>query len=314
MSFQLSVIIPTYTRASLVRAAVDSSLRQSVPPHEVLVCDDGSTDDTLALLRTVFADVPKVKVLSLPHSGLPAAARNAGIAAASGDWLAFLDSDDVWLPEKTARQLAAIQSHPAIGLVCANAFVARHGDDPQMRATLLRDVPTGEVTLARLLEENAIITSSALVKRTLLIAAGAFSAQPGLRSVEDYELWLRMATLAPVHYLDEPLVIYQDDSADSVRRGDMPSSLWQAQLRALESFRVHLTTAGPSPQNNRLLHAIATTQLRGHMKRCVALYRESRYASCVRELAMLCATQPLAAAREIASRLFSAAGHRQQQD
>ena len=176
-----------------------------------------------------------------------------------------------------------------------------------MRATLLRDVPTGEVTLARLLEENAIITSSALVKRTLLIAAGAFSAQPGLRSVEDYELWLRMATLAPVHYLDEPLVIYQDDSADSVRRGDMPSSLWQAQLRALESFRVHLTTAGPSPQNNRLLHAIATTQLRGHMKRCVALYRESRYA-------MLCATQPLAAAREIASRLFSAAGHRQQQD
>jgi len=79
MSFCLSVIIPTYNRAALVRAAVDSALRQSVPPHEVLVCDDGSTDDTLALLRTVFADVPKVKVLSLPHSGLPAAARNAGL-------------------------------------------------------------------------------------------------------------------------------------------------------------------------------------------------------------------------------------------
>ena len=60
MSFCLSVIIPTYNRAALVRAAVDSALRQSVPPHEVLVCDDGSTDDTLALLRTVFADVPKV--------------------------------------------------------------------------------------------------------------------------------------------------------------------------------------------------------------------------------------------------------------
>ena len=69
MSFRLSVIIPTYNRAPLVRAAVDSALRQSVPPHEVLVCDDGSTDDTAALLRQVFADVPKVKVLSLPHSG-----------------------------------------------------------------------------------------------------------------------------------------------------------------------------------------------------------------------------------------------------
>ena len=314
MSCRLSVIIPTYNRASLVRAAVDSALRQSVPPHEVLVCDDGSTDDTLPLLRTVFADVPKVKVLSLPHSGLPAATRNAGIAAASGDWLAFLDSDDVWLPEKTARQWAAIQAHPAIGLVCTNAFVARHGDDPQMRPTLLREVPTGEVTLARLLEENVVITSSALVKRTLLVDAGAFSARQELRTVEDYELWLRMATLAPVHYLGDPLIIYRDDTADSVRRGDTPSFHWQAHLTALDCLRAHLTTAGPTPPDKRLLHAIAKTQLRRHIQRCAALFRESRYASCMRELAMLCATQPLAAAREIASRLFSAAGYRQQQD
>ena len=314
MSFRLSVIIPTYNRAALVRAAVDSALRQSMPPHEVLVCDDGSTDDTQALLRTVFADVPRVKVLSLPHSGLPAAARNAGIAAASGEWLGFLDSDDVWLPEKTARQWAAIQAHPAIGLVCANAFVARHGVDPHVRPTLLRHVPTGEVTLARLLEENVVITSSALVKRSLLVDAGAFSARQQLKSVEDYELWLRMATLAPVHYLSDPLIIYQDDTADSVRRGDTPSFHWQAHLTALDCLRAHLTTAGPTPPDNRLLHAIAKTQLRRHIQRCAALYRESCYASCMRELAMLCATQPLAAAREIASRIFRAAGHGPRQD
>lgn len=311
MSFRLSVIIPTYNRASLARAAVDSALRQSVPPHEVLVCDDGSTDDTLALLRTVFADVPKVKVLSLPHSGLPAAARNAGIAAASGEWLGFLDSDDVWLPDKTARQWAAIQAHPAIGLVCANALVARHGDDPQMRATLLREVPAGEVTLTTLLEENVVITSSVLVNRSLLGVIGAFSTQPGCRSVEDYELWLRVATRAPIHYLDDPVVIYQDDTADSVRRGDTPSFHWQAHLTALDYLRTHLTTAEPTPPDNRLLHAIAKTQLRRHIQRCAALYRESCYASCVRELVMLCATQPLAAAREIASRLLAAAGYRQ---
>ena len=314
MSFRLSVIIPTYNRAALVRAAVDSALRQSVPPHEVLVCDDGSTDDTLALLRTVFADVPKVKVLSLPHSGLPAATRNAGIAAASGEWLGFLDSDDVWLPDKTARQWAAIQAHPAIGLVCTNAFVARHGDDPHVRPTLLRHVPTGEVTLARLLEENVVITSSALVKRTLLVDAGAFSARQELRSVEDYELWLRMATLAPVHYLDEPLIVYRDDTADSVRRDYAPSCHWQAHLTALDCLRAHLTTAGPTPPDKRLLDAIAKTQLRRHIQRCAALFRESCYAPCMRELAMLCATQPLAAAREITSRLFLAAGHQQQQD
>ena len=314
MSFCLSVIIPTYNRAALVRAAVDSALRQSVPPHEVLVCDDGSTDDTLALLRTVFADVPKVKVLSLPHSGLPAAARNAGIAAASGEWLAFLDSDDSWLPEKTARQWAAIQTKPALGLVCANAFVAEHGVDPHVRPTLLREVPTGEVTLARLLEENVVITSSALAKRTLLVAAGAFSARQEVRSVEDYELWLRMATLAPVHYLDEPLVIYQNDTADSVRRGDTPSFHWQAHLTALDCLSAHLATAGTTPPDKRLLHLITAAQLRRNIQRCAALYRELRYASCVRELAMLCTTQPLAATREIASRLFSAACYRRQQD
>lgn len=314
MPFRLSVIIPTYNRASLVRAAVDSALRQSVPPYEVLVCDDGSTDDTAALLRQLFADVPQVKVLSLPHSGLPAVARNAGIAAASGDWLAFLDSDDVWLPEKTARQWAVIQENPAIGLVCANAFVARHGDDPQMRATLLQDVPTGEVTLARLLGENVVIASSTLVRRTLLLAAGAFSSQPELRSVEDYELWLRLATFAPVHYLSDPLIIYQDDTADSVRRGDTPSFHWQAHLTALDSLRFHLATARPSPPDTRLLHAIATTRLRRHVQLCAALYRESSYASCARELAILCTTQPLAAAREIAVRLFSATSHLQQRD
>ena len=314
MSFRLSVIIPTYNRAPLVRAAVDSALRQSVPPHEVLVCDDGSTDDTAALLRQVFADVPKVKVLSLPHSGLPAVARNAGIAAASGEWLGFLDSDDVWLPEKTARQWAAIQAQPAIGLVCTNTLVASHGDDPQMRATLLREVPAGEVTLATLLEENVVITSSVLVNRSLLGVVGAFSTQPGFRSVEDYELWLRVATRAPIHYLDEPLVIYRDDTANSVRRDYAPSCHWQKHLAFLAALREHLTTAGPNPPDNRLLHAIAKTQLRRHIQRCAALYRESCYASCIRELTMLCATQPLAAAREIVSRIFRAAGHGPRQD
>jgi glycosyltransferase involved in cell wall biosynthesis len=314
MPLCLSVIIPTYNRSALVRAAVDSALRQSVPPHEVLVCDDGSTDDTLALLRTVFADVPKVKVLSLPHSGMPAAARNAGIAAASGEWLGFLDSDDAWLPEKTARQWAAIQARPALGLVCANAFVARHGAEPHVRTTLLRHVPTGEVTLARLLEENVVITSSALVKRTLLVAAGAFSARQELRSVEDYELWLRIATLAPVHYLGDPLIIYQDDTADSVRHGDTPSFHWQAHLTALDCLRAHLTTSGPSPPDTRLLHAITATQLRRQLQRCAALVRESRHASCARELIRLYATHPLATTREIISLLFSSAGHPRNHD
>lgn len=307
MAFRLSVIIPTYNRESLVQAAVDSTLRQSMPPHEVLVCDDGSSDETVARLRQRFADVPQVKILSLPHSGLPAVARNAGIAASRGDWLAFLDSDDVWLPDKTARQHAAVASHPTLGMVCTNAFVQRHGVAPQLYPMLIRDVPTGDITVRQLLDDNAVVTSSVIVRRSLLVAAGAFSARPQLQSVEDYELWLRIGTLAPIYYLSDPLVVYRDDTADSLRRAQTPSSHWRARLEVLACLRAFSAATGRNPHDRSLPQVITAAEVRCRVQRCAALFRESRLPACLGALSILCAQHPRAAFRELFSRALTAA-------
>src|SRR5262245_1813867 len=101
---KISVIIPTWNRAQSVKRAISSALRQTHPPHEILVCDDGSTDNTEEVVRAMGDS--RVRWIAGPHAGCPAVPRNRGIAASKGDWIAFLDSDDAWLPEKLEAQIA----------------------------------------------------------------------------------------------------------------------------------------------------------------------------------------------------------------
>jgi glycosyltransferase involved in cell wall biosynthesis len=127
----VSVIIPTYNRAELISQAIDSVLAQTVPAHEIIVADDGSTDDTAAVVAA-YGD--RVRYLALPHRGQPAATRNAGIRAATGVLLAFLDSDDLFLPDKLARQIAALAQTPAAGVVYSNGLYFRTTPDAPVGA------------------------------------------------------------------------------------------------------------------------------------------------------------------------------------
>lgn len=104
----ISVVIPTYNRRDLLKRALLSMLAQTLLPTEIIVIDDGSTDDTAAMIRTEF---PAVHYYHQENQGV-GSARNTGIQHAIGDWIAFLDSDDEWLPEKLARQQAALAAHP----------------------------------------------------------------------------------------------------------------------------------------------------------------------------------------------------------
>ena len=101
----VSVVIPTYNRSALITRALDSVLAQTVKPHEILVVDDGSTDDTASLVRKHY---PAVQLIRQKNTGV-SAARNAGITAATGEWVALLDSDDAWLPRKLERQVHAVE-------------------------------------------------------------------------------------------------------------------------------------------------------------------------------------------------------------
>ena len=208
----ISAIIPTFNRAGAVRRAIESVLCQTHAPVEVLVCDDGSTDETAAAVHQQFGARSEVKLVTLPHSGLPAVARNAGLRLARGDWVAFLDSDDRWPAQRLERQLSLVEISPDVGLVCSNVRVEGTQQD------YFAQVPRiGQGLLGDLLRENFIIASSVLVRRKLVDQAGGFCEDPRLRALEDYDLWLRVATCARVHYIHEPLVLYRDDPDTSLR-------------------------------------------------------------------------------------------------
>ncbi len=212
MGDSVTVIIPTWNRASLLSDAIHSVLAQTVAVSEILICDDGSSDDS----REVVAAVRDKRVIWIggEHSGLPAVPRNRGVYASTGDWLAFLDSDDAWAPDKLAKQLARTRQLGCLA-VCTDAERLVPG---QGRSGPLLSLTGERMTFAGLLENNQIICSSVLVRSELVENAGLFPESCQLRACEDYALWLRIATMTDFGVVGEPLVVYRDDPAHSIRR------------------------------------------------------------------------------------------------
>jgi glycosyltransferase involved in cell wall biosynthesis len=201
-------VIPTHNRAELVVAAIESVLAQTGSyPLEVIVVDDGSTDDTEQTLRA-YGD--RVRYHRIEHSGLPARARNVGIGLARGELVAFLDSDDLWTPHKLATQIPVFDD-PAVVLSYGHARKFKN-DDPAPLETVVAPerLPRGEA-FASLLEENVISTLTTVVRRSALIELEGFDESAGLRGVEDYELWLRIAATFPgaISAVDADLALYR---------------------------------------------------------------------------------------------------------
>ncbi|MDG5814245.1 glycosyltransferase family A protein [Chitinispirillales bacterium ANBcel5] len=181
---RISVIIPVYNRAKLISRAVDSVLKQSYKDFELIVVDDGSSDDTLKQLR----DYKSVTVLSLDTNSGVSAARNFGVAHSCGEWIAFLDSDDEWKPEKLKEQLEWSDQHKSCTIFQSQELWVRKGvrvNPP--RSHLKRDGDLFGVSLHRCM----ISPSCVMIKRTLFDAHGGFDET--LRACEDYDLWLRIA-------------------------------------------------------------------------------------------------------------------------
>lgn len=209
MKPRVSVIIPVYNGAGLVARAVDSALAQSLAPLEIIVVDDGSTDDTASVLAGYHG---RIRRLHIRHGGV-ARARNIGMAASRGELLAFLDADDIWHPHKLARQAAALRVWPQAGLCCCD-YVVLHGAQGRQVSHFAGALPQAQVSAARpllaaplapLLRCNFIGTASnVLIRRELARRAGGFD--PRLRQAEDYDYWLRCALRAPFVLLPEALL------------------------------------------------------------------------------------------------------------
>jgi glycosyltransferase involved in cell wall biosynthesis len=197
---EVSVVIPAYNAARYLGAAVESVLAQTFDDLEVLVVDDGSTDGSADLVADLG---PKVRVIRQPNSGV-SSARNRGIAESAGRYLAFLDADDTWLPEKLERQLAALRASPA-GRFCYTAFVI--ADAELQPIELRRAALSGTARETLLLDGNVVGASTPLCERELLAEAGQFD--PSLSQCADWDMWIRVAAHTDFLYLDEPLVNYR---------------------------------------------------------------------------------------------------------
>ena len=215
----VSVIIPTYNRAGWVTEAVASVLAQTCRDFELLVVDDGSTDGTMEALAPFRG---KLCYLRTWRNRGVAAARNLGAAAARGRWLAFLDSDDLWRPEKLARQLAYLEAHPDLEICQTGEIWVRRGvrvNPPSSHRKV-----GGRIFLPSL-ARCLVSPSAVMISRRLFWQAGGFD--ESLPACEDYDLWLRLAWRHDIGLVPEPLV---------VKRGGHPDQLSRAW--GLDRFRI----------------------------------------------------------------------------
>jgi glycosyltransferase involved in cell wall biosynthesis len=206
---KVSVIIPTYNRAAFIADAIESALNQTRAPDEIVVVDDGSTDETSVILERFG---PPVRVLRQPNRGR-SAARNAGLRAATGDAVLFLDSDDMLAPHGIEHFARELESRADVGIVYSDAHLC---DAQGNRIGLYsRDVPgprpSGMILEALLRRNIPLITS--MVRRSQL---DAIEFDETLHSAEDYDFWRKLAARCPFLYLDEPLLRYRFHGAMTV--------------------------------------------------------------------------------------------------
>jgi teichuronic acid biosynthesis glycosyltransferase TuaG len=226
----ISVIIPNYNRANLLKKAIQSVLEQTVEVGEILICDDGSTDNSKSIVESFKNN--KIKWNSLKHSGIPAIPRNFGIKNSTGNWIAFLDSDDTWAPHKIENQIKFAKKYNSLAL-CTKVENEAKILSIQIQNPITENVK--KLTFNNLLLKNDITCSSVLISKKIIDKAGFFSESSDLRAIEDYEYWLRISAICNWYKLENPDTLYSENSLDSIRL-KQPLSFHKQQLRVFKSF------------------------------------------------------------------------------
>ncbi len=205
----ISVVIPTHDRAHTLERALGSVFDQTHAPAEVLVVDDGSKDDTEGLIRTRF---PDCRYIYQENRGV-SHARNRGIRASRCEWIAFLDSDDEWLPDKLAAQIRTLAEHPEHRICHTEEIWIRNG----VRVNAMKKhAKSGGRIFRQCLPLCVISPSSVMIQHSLFAEIGLFD--ESLPACEDYDLWLRICAWHPVLFLERPMIVKHGGHRDQLSR------------------------------------------------------------------------------------------------
>jgi len=202
----VSVIIPTYNRKHVIMHAIQSVMNQTFKDFEIIVVDDGSTDETKAYLESLYLPIT---IISKENGGV-SSARNEGIKKAQGKYIAFLDSDDSWLSEKLKAQIEYLESNPSISLVYTDEYIEVNGEllpKTRFQRADVGDDIKNNFLLSGFVQRTPIHTSAVMVKKSVLDEVGCFNQT--LKIHEDSELWNRISMKYKFGYIDVPLAIFR---------------------------------------------------------------------------------------------------------
>jgi glycosyltransferase involved in cell wall biosynthesis len=195
----VSVIIPVYNGEQYIQSTVDAIFQQTYPIHEVIIVDDGSTDRTWSVVQKLIHTSTKIIFLKQKNAG-PASARNTGIRQSTGEYIAFCDADDVWVPEKIEKQMKVFEHTNASLVFSGIRYIGLQTGEL---------LPDNDVSVKKLFQKNYIPNSSVVLHRSIIDSVGLINESKIFFAVEDYQYWLRIATNHVIFGIPEPLVQYR---------------------------------------------------------------------------------------------------------
>ncbi len=201
----VSVIVPTFNRAHLVSQTIDSILAQTFDDWELILVDNESADDTEKVISSYQDE--RIRYFRNANHGVIAANRNYGIQKSAGEYIAFCDDDDLWMPDKLEIQLHQFSIDEKIGLVCTNAL--NYDDSGDRGRRIKAALSNNDFTFKSLINGNRVITSTVVLKTAIISDIGMIDTSPDLFTVEDYEFWLRIAGKYKIVYIDSPLIRFR---------------------------------------------------------------------------------------------------------
>ncbi len=223
---KISVIIPVFNRPQMVQRALRSVLEQTEPPLEIIVIDDGSTDETPSVLNTF---VPQVQIIRQPNKGV-SAARNAGILQARGDWIALLDSDDQWLPNKLQLAREFVTAHPQIRIFQTEEIWIRHGKRVNPRK---KHQKHGGWIFKQSLPLCIVSPSAVVIHKSVFETVGLFDET--FPVCEDYDLWLRVSRFFEIGLDTRPGIIKYGGHDDQLSK-----KYWGMDLYRVKAIEKHV--------------------------------------------------------------------------
>jgi len=238
----VSVIIPTYNRAGFLKKSVQSVLNQTFQDFEMIIINNYSDDNTLEIVNS-FND-NRIKMINFRNDGVIARSRNQGIMHSTGNYIAFLDDDDLWLPNKLELQVNYMHRHPEYFLIYSNAWIIDNTYQRKQLYLRRRTYPQG-IVFNRLIKENFIPILTVLIKREIFRDIGFFNEAPSLKGVEDYEYWLRITLKYKIGFVNEPLAEYRVHSSMTSNELNVARLVQTVLLYVLNNFSV--------PSNNKIL-------------------------------------------------------------